>query len=412
MRSSTLSSIAFLATSLLVKDVVAAPGAVDIRKRENYIIQVQEEVVVSRGTDGKYTTGKPVAVATVTVPASAPTPVVEDPKDTPKVVDPPKETPSSKPIKVVEPTTKPETKDPKPTSQAPPPPKPTSEAPKPTTEAPKPTPEAPKPTTAAPKPTTLVTSAAPPSEPSEEPVAAAAKVQAASGGAKRGVAYNDGKLVKVISGSSWAYNWAATSGGGLPSGVEYVPLLWGDQADKTNGWNDNVQKAISAGSKHVLGFNEPDLGSQAHMSVDASVTAWKKWLQPLAGKVKLGSPAVTNGNSQQEPYMGIPYLKQFLSRCSGCTIDFVVIHWYNNNPLDSAVQYFKDHVKEAHDVTGKPVWITEFAYTGGDEAAFLKKVIPWLEAQAYVERYSYFMAAEGKLVSGGGLSTVGKAYVA
>jgi hypothetical protein len=85
------------------------------------------------------------------------------------------------------------------------------------------------------------------------------------------------------------------------------------------------------------------------------------------------------------------------------------IHWY-----DSAtnIDYFKSHVQQAHDISGKPVWITEFGASGSDDQvnSFLKTVLPWLDEQDYVERYSYFMASEGKLISGGKLSTYGNTF--
>jgi hypothetical protein len=69
-------------------------------------------------------------------------------------------------------------------------------------------------------------------------------------------------------------------------------------------------------------------------------------------------------------------------------------------------------VKDAHDQTGKPVWLTEFGASGSDDQvnAFLQDALPWLDSQDYVERYSYFMAAEGKLISGGSLNSVGKTF--
>jgi hypothetical protein len=67
---------------------------------------------------------------------------------------------------------------------------------------------------------------------------------------------------------------------------------------------------------------------------------------------------------------------------------------------------------DAHNQTGKNVWLTEFGATGTDDEVntFLETVLPWLDTQPYVERYAYFMASEGKLITGGSLSTYGKTY--
>jgi Glycosyl hydrolase catalytic core len=101
-----------------------------------------------------------------------------------------------------------------------------------------------------------------------------------------------------------------------------------------------------------LRFNEPDLSTQSNISPTDAAAGYKTWMQPFAGKARLGAPAVTNGGSP----MGLTWLENFLNACSGCTIDFVPIHWY-----DSAtnIDYFKSYVQQAHSTSGKPIWITE-----------------------------------------------------
>ncbi len=77
---------------------------------------------------------------------------------------------------------------------------------------------------------------------------------------------------------------------------------------------------------------------------------------------------------------------------------------------------FKAHVQAAIEkavdpVTGKnvPVWVTEFeSFT--DPGSFLGEVLPWLDGEGGVQRYAYFMAVEGILVSGGSVNGVGVKY--
>lgn len=104
-----------------------------------------------------------------------------------------------------------------------------------------------------------------------------------------------------------------------------TPNSWSANAGPT--WAVNAQAALDAGSTHLLAFNEPDLSSQAHMTVNESVTAWKKYMSPFAGKARLGSMAVTNGGSP----MGIAYLQAFFEACPQCQqeCDFVCLHWYD-----------------------------------------------------------------------------------
>jgi Glycosyl hydrolase catalytic core len=173
----------------------------------------------------------------------------------------------------------------------------------------------------------------------------------------------------------------------------------------TNTWRSDAEKAIAAGSGHLLAFNEPDLSTQPGLSSVA--VAYKTFLSDLfgGGSVRLGSPAVTN----EPPPMGLAWLSSFISACEGCQIDFVAVHWY-----DSAtnVEYFKNYLQQVYMATGRPVWLTEFGASGSaDEIeAFLETVIPWLDSQEFIQRYAYFMATDGLLNSGTGLSRYGTTY--
>lgn len=170
-------------------------------------------------------------------------------------------------------------------------------------------------------------------------------------------------------------------------------MLWSNADDLTSIWNGNVQNAISKyGADSVLAFNEPDgccweCGNSC-MNVTLAVSAYQQWVQPWAGKVRLGAPAVTNSITTG---MGVDYLEQFVKSCKRCTIDFIPIHWYGS-VLDPGS--FKTYVQSVRTKFRKPIWITEFGTTSGTDdqiIAFLKNVLPWLDRQAYVERYAYFM---------------------
>ena len=76
-------------------------------------------------------------------------------------------------------------------------------------------------------------------------------------------------------------------------------------------------------------------------------------MQPLADKypqIKLGAPAVTNDNNNGK---GLVWMKKFIDGCTGCKIDFVAVHWYDQwwNTV-----YFKNHIEQAHrDSGGRPI---------------------------------------------------------
>ena len=193
-------------------------------------------------------------------------------------------------------------------------------------------------------------------------------------------------------------------------------MLWNGNNDATSSWSARAQAAINAGSTALLGFNEPDLcqDGSACMSVAAAVTTWKTHMNPFAGKALLGSPAVTNSGAPS----GLTWLQQFLDTCTDCHVDFINVHWYSNKW--AGANYFKSHVQAAHAMSGgRPIWITEFGldtsdgtYTDAELQAFLREVIPWLDAQDYVHRYAYFMDAPGMLVNSAGtaMSETGVLY--
>lgn len=203
---------------------------------------------------------------------------------------------------------------------------------------------------------------------------------------------------------TWTYNWGSTPGGSPASGLEYVPMLWGLNA---------VGSWPPASAEHYLSFNEPDLSSQSNIDPATAATNHIKYMNPLSGSV--GSPAVTNG-AGTSPLMGIDWLNSFFTSCGGkCKIDFVAFHWYS---AATDVDYFKQHVTDVINAAAaqgiSKVWLTEFGASGSDSqvVSFLGQVLPWLDQQAAVEKYAYFMCgtAAGQLVSGTSLSTIGQAY--
>lgn len=269
-----------------------------------------------------------------------------------------------------------------------------------------------------------VVSVAPAAQPSIAPAAQQSIVPVSTGGSgscarpagktlstKRGAPYNSIGMLTPLQGKiSWAYNWGNAPDGTVPSGVQYIPMLWGGDSSRGKAFAAAAASAVAAGADTLLGFNEPDLAAQANMlDPTTAVAPWKQYMEPLKCTARLAAPAVTNGGSP----MGLTWLKGFLSACSGCTIDVVPIHWY-----DSAtnIAYFKQYISDAYAAGGnRPLWITEFGASGSDAevATFLGTVLPWLDSNPMVERYAYFMAGAGNgllLSSATQLSTIGQAY--
>jgi hypothetical protein len=186
-------------------------------------------------------------------------------------------------------------------------------------------------------------------------------------------------------------------------------MLWGLASSSTSGWAAAASSAIASGSSHLLSFNEPDLSSQSNLGYAEAASGYKTYMQPFAGKAKLGAPAVTNGAADQG--MGTGWLTNFLQACDGCTIDFVPFHWYGSATDPDS---FMSYVSTVYTASGnRPLWITEFGASGtaDEQQTFLDTVMPWLDSQSYVERYAYFMVSDGNLLSSGSaLSALGNTF--
>lgn len=153
------------------------------------------------------------------------------------------------------------------------------------------------------------------------------------------------------SGISWYFNWSPIPSAYMPSSWEFYANIWG------SGGIEDLASTLT-GSPKLIGFNEPDSTTQSNIGVDEAISLYQEYLVPLksSGKIsELGTPAVTNSQNSGQ---GLDYLSSFVSECTNCDLDFAVVHWYAES-LDD----FKSHVTQAHQLTGLPVNVAEFAYT-------------------------------------------------
>lgn len=105
----------------------------------------------------------------------------------------------------------------------------------------------------------------------------------------------------------------------------------------------NTQQRLSTSANQVQSSNEPDNPSEANLTPSQSVKVYKTYMQPYFGTVQLGTPAVTNGGGQA----GLAYLDTFVSLCTGCTFNFVNVHFFIDRSAMDVSQYlqaFKDYV--------------------------------------------------------------------
>jgi len=281
----------------------------------------------------------------------------------------------------------------------------------------------PTPRLSLPAPTPSKTSPSPSkTAPTPKKTKAPAVIPATTTSAKKGVSvwkFNGLSAALDHVGAGWYYNWAPNNNDMPgPAGVEFVPMIWG----KANVTTATLAEAKSEG-KVLLGFNEPDMGGQANMSVEDALAAWPKL---AATGMRLGSPAVAYGGDTP-----LGWLDRFMSgaKDKGLRVDFITVHWYGSDFSPAAVNQFLGYVDAVHARYGKPVWVTEYGLmnftgspkypTGAQEAAFIKGTTKGMQARAYVERYAWFaLPAVGDsvpfgLYSDGDTPTeAGKAYTA
>jgi hypothetical protein len=202
--------------------------------------------------------------------------------------------------------------------------------------------------------------------------------------------------------ASWYYNWRSTPNSGtVPSGVqapEYVPMISrsGDVTDA----NINALKAGKANGtyKYLLGFNEPDISTQANMTVAQVIAAWPRLME--TGLI-LGSPA---------PSWTGTWIDNFMTQAAAnnLRVDFLCLHFYRSPAATGTVNELKKFITDAYAKYNKPIWVTEFGapdcnkltWCGSAPALtqpvvdiYTKQVIAMLEDLPCVQRYAWFVDA-------------------
>ena len=228
-------------------------------------------------------------------------------------------------------------------------------------------------------------------------------------------------LVVLAPSVTWYYDWGveppAVSQGQL-SGIEWVPMCWGAvNAGDVAG----IEARIPAGSKYLLGFNEPNFKSQANLTPAQAASMWPNLEKIAADKgLELVSPAVNWCGDCVDGVTNDPvdWLDKFFAACPGCKVDYIAIHSYA--PGSAALNNYLDKFRKYN----KPLWITEFAPWDPPKPDFdgvvkyMKEAITILENDPIVFRYSWFATRVGinpdisLLGANGTLTKLGQLYAA
>ena len=190
--------------------------------------------------------------------------------------------------------------------------------------------------------------------------------------------------------AKWHYSWNWELQDNYPDDVEFVPMIWGVNSTSTSILSNIASLVDNGDVTHLLGFNEPDLVSQANMTVDQAVESWERIEDTGA---TLGSPVTAAPLNS--------WMIDFKTRAmdENLQVDFVAVHWYG--PPNAA--NFINKINEVFDQYQKPIWISEFAvrdpgattiennqYSPEQVLEFMEAVLPELEEMEFVHRYAWF----------------------
>ncbi len=208
----------------------------------------------------------------------------------------------------------------------------------------------------------------------------------------------------------WFYDW--NIGANTSPDLEYVPIK------QKRHWPSLDQNWKTKGSLHLLGFNEPDRPDQAKMTPDEAIQGWPEL---LGTGLRLGSPAVSDG--------GLGWLYDFMAKADAAKlrVDFVAVHYYRavEDPGDgkAAAEQFFNFLKEIHERTKRPIWITEWNNGANwtkardpdakEQKEAVEEMIKMLDKTPFVERYAlYNWVEEGRELQrkDGSLTPAGEVY--
>ncbi|HEX9229635.1 MAG TPA: glycosyl hydrolase [Arthrobacter sp.] len=232
-------------------------------------------------------------------------------------------------------------------------------------------------------------------------------------GGKDALALTQIKSLKL----DWYYTWQARYY--VTTTPPFVPMIKDAKRlleQDAIGWV--TRQLAETNTKHLLGFNEPDITAQANMSVDEAIRLWPRLMDT---GLRLGSPVPAATNSL--------WLESFMAKAKakGLRVDFMTMHRYAWPNAED----FLNKVTQLHEKYGKPVWVTEYAvadwnasstirnrYTRAQTEDFMRATVAGMRAMPFVERFAWKTRPAGDPVMGvsalfhtnGALTSTGRLY--
>lgn len=228
---------------------------------------------------------------------------------------------------------------------------------------------------------------------------------------KKGYAGSNANINSLLN-TTWCYNWDA--GWHEWDDREYVTQ------HHHEGWPSIENVGNNGPTANILGNNEPDNTADKRETVSSVSEVLAHWQDMMATGKRLGSPAMAS-NLTGWLY---PFIDSIDAR--GWRCDFIAVHAYYYQDWSA----WQSTLKEIHERTGRPIWITEMNYganwtgwpgsnTNGNSANYaiekqhFAPVIDGLEATGWLERYAVYNEVQDcrKVYNSGDKSLASKNYL-
>jgi len=183
----------------------------------------------------------------------------------------------------------------------------------------------------------------------------------------------------------WEFAWSPTPPN--CAGVENVPMIWGA---------GDINKTLSGNSQWVMGFNEPDSGSQANLTPQQGADYWHQIEQQYPTRKLLSPASATEDTSHWLVNFRNAYIATYHvpPRLDGLAVH--CFKWWASQCIDSTQQY----INWANSWGTSEVWVTEFSFAmdpscgaGASQSQALQMqqtYINWMTSQPKVTRYGWF----------------------
>ena len=237
---------------------------------------------------------------------------------------------------------------------------------------------------------------------------------------KKGMAMGDNMGSKVSLqklNCSWYYNWGTKAfNNSIDNGVSHIPMMWGGSDENKEEINN-----LNTNANYILGFNEPDIPSQANLAFWEGVDVWNQYISPL--NMRKASPVIASNNRWLKSFMDGDVICQnhegkwdYYSKYDddptivpvtitgvGSDVDAICVHYYKNATNRQGLVSLVNSVWKEY---GKPIWLTEIGLFGkkgtetdmsyelDDKRNEIKEYVRGftsdLDSIPFVERYCWF----------------------